>query len=569
MEPLFSGRQDQLRGILAKARQEENTFHGFSHFVKGDISGIQDYIFNVKSERAARVLKGRSFYIQVVSELCIALLGQELGQENIRLLYNGGGNFYLFANGPVKAALDKVQQAIDRDCHNEEYYLSLSICELGADGLGHFSQVWEAVQQQSNRDKLAKFSNFWPAFEPYHFNSDKDDWLGFTQSFIKSGGFSISPASGAEKKVYRKGAVALGLDFRLDKGDGQFAGSIINRLPTWTDGLIEQHQNIIGEVNRLRAGKDNYEDPEPGHIIEFEYLAEFAGQRTGTAKLGVLKMDADNLGAVFRQNSQFKETSQLSAAIRWFFDSFMMELLSESFLYLSVAQDANGKPSFTEVSEPFANNLYVVFSGGDDCFLLGGWDAVFAFAGRLRQEFGAFIQMLEQHVPAMKRHRVTLSAGLLVVGPKFPVVRLAQLAEEAINAAKSWQDSSGKLPKDRICVLGQVLSWDEFELANKTAVQLRDLVMRHGEPRAILERIKRSAVGFEKVQQRAVAGSPASVWRLFYFLRNVKKQENLLKMEAIIQDYAKALLNAFNDKSTLNPMAFVVAARWAEFLTRK
>lgn len=568
MELLFSKRQNQLSDILAKARQEEPAFHGFTHFVKGDISGIQDYIFNVKSERAARVLKGRSFYIQMASELCIVLIRQELGKDNVRLLYNGGGNFYLFARGAVETALEKVQEVIARDCSSDEYYLSLSWHELEKGGLADFGQVWQAAQRKSNRDKLAKFSSFWPAFEPYHFHGDKDDWLGFTQSFIGSGGFSTSDAKGAEKKVYRKGAVALGLDFRLGEGQGQFKGSLINQLPAWTPELLLRHENIIKEVRNRRGGKDNYVEPAKGHIIEFEYLAAFAGSRTGTDKLGVLKMDVDNLGTVFRSSSGLTDTSQLSAAIQWFFDSFMLELLSQSFSFLSMEKDENGQPSLAEASEPFVNNLYVVFSGGDDCFLLGGWDAVFAFAGRLRQEFGAFIRSLEQSVPALRDHQVTLSAGLLVVGPRFPVVRLAELAEESIGKAKSWRDGTGYLAKDRICVLGQVLSWEEFGLANKTAVQLRDLVLRDGASRAVLERIKRSAVGFEKAQQRAVAGSPASVWRLFYFLRNVK-QGNLRKMEAIIQDYAKALLSAFNDKNAINPMAFVVAARWAEFLTRK
>lgn len=38
-----------------------------SYFIKGDISGIQDFIFNVKSEKAARVLKARSVFVEVLA----------------------------------------------------------------------------------------------------------------------------------------------------------------------------------------------------------------------------------------------------------------------------------------------------------------------------------------------------------------------------------------------------------------------------------------------------------------------------------------------------------------------
>lgn len=41
----------------------------YSYFIKSDISGIQDFIFNVKSEKAARVLNARSAYIQLYTRI--------------------------------------------------------------------------------------------------------------------------------------------------------------------------------------------------------------------------------------------------------------------------------------------------------------------------------------------------------------------------------------------------------------------------------------------------------------------------------------------------------------------
>jgi len=39
----------------------------YQYFIKGDVSGIQDFIFNVKSEKAARVLKARSVFVEVLT----------------------------------------------------------------------------------------------------------------------------------------------------------------------------------------------------------------------------------------------------------------------------------------------------------------------------------------------------------------------------------------------------------------------------------------------------------------------------------------------------------------------
>lgn len=49
--------------LLKKRLEDGKNFSPtpFQWLVKGDISGIQDFIFSVKSEKASKTLKGRSF----------------------------------------------------------------------------------------------------------------------------------------------------------------------------------------------------------------------------------------------------------------------------------------------------------------------------------------------------------------------------------------------------------------------------------------------------------------------------------------------------------------------------
>ena len=40
------------------------------YLLKGDVSGIQEFIFSTTSIRAARTLKARSWYIKAICEIC-------------------------------------------------------------------------------------------------------------------------------------------------------------------------------------------------------------------------------------------------------------------------------------------------------------------------------------------------------------------------------------------------------------------------------------------------------------------------------------------------------------------
>lgn len=537
-------------------QKEEISLINFAYFLKGDISGIQDFIFDVKSERAARVLKGRSFFIQAISKLAVELIKSKTGAVNVKTLYNGGGNFYMLLKEEAIVHLEEVKEIIETDCRDEAIYLSLAWVPLG---IGEdFGDMWDNLHKESNRNKLRKYSDYSLAFDPFDYEQYAD-WVDFTREFIKSKGYdtNLSNPSKKPKKVFEAGISFFNYDYFLTDENEKFKAKVINRLPLWTKALLDYYKKAIEKENDRREVDEKYNKPKKGRIIEFEWLARFAKGRTGTDKLGILKMDIDNLGLLFKKNREIKQAQKISIALKWFFEEFINTLLDQPYDNPQTKEDST-------FQDTFGNNIYVVFSGGDDCFMLGAWDAIFEFALRLRKEFEAFVSFLKAEVPNLPE-RITLSAGLLVVDSKFPVVRFAKMADEAIDEAKKRKDEKGCIVKNSISVFGQVLSWTEFEEAKNTGAILTHLIKEKGEPRAILERIKRSAIGFEKAQNRAVKGEKAAIWRLYYYLRNVK---NVKEMDQIIQQYTKALIAAFNQKERTNPMVFPVAARWAEFLTR-
>ena len=69
-------------------------------YVKGDVSGIQGFIFNVKSKHAAKELKGRSFFVKLLIEVAIQYLLDEFNIRDVNeikeyKISTSGGNFIL------------------------------------------------------------------------------------------------------------------------------------------------------------------------------------------------------------------------------------------------------------------------------------------------------------------------------------------------------------------------------------------------------------------------------------------------------------------------------------------
>jgi len=67
--------------------------------VKGDVSGIQEFIFNVKSKGAARSLKAKSFFVKAISFLSVNYLFKEFGiaenNQDEHTISISGGNFFI------------------------------------------------------------------------------------------------------------------------------------------------------------------------------------------------------------------------------------------------------------------------------------------------------------------------------------------------------------------------------------------------------------------------------------------------------------------------------------------
>lgn len=541
--------------MKAFINEAQTPIAGYTHFLQGDISGIQEFIFNIKSEGAAKSLKARSYFVQAISELCLHLIEEDFGSENCMLFYNGGGNFYVFvksANGE-SLALDELRQETQKALAQHEIYLNLSAVALNH---SDFEATWTAIHRQSNQDKLCRYQDFPAALhEPKRYRADAGNtnyWKRFSESFVKNykqNGFVVNlPPNVGSHTVQQDGFTLFGRMLALDKSDAMYKDSIINKLPQWTSELLKEDdlQEIINELNARNTAQGD-KKIEAGDIIEFEALGKFAELRTGTNKVAVLKMDVDNLGNFFRSTKKWQEGAKKSQTLKTFFDAEIYRLWKTH--------------SFGNTNAPYCENLYVVFSGGDDCMVIGAWDAVFEFAVLVRQSFMTFVKAAGIEV--------SISAGVIMLGSKYPMIRMAELAEEAISQAKKFRDE-----KNAVCIFDRNMSWDDFVESKGFAGTLAKMILEDGENRSFLHRFQNTHVSFEQMHNKALYQGEIrnpEIWRLQYYLarRKGEAQKRSDVFEDLIEKYQRVLLKSVMAKKPTDlANLFPVAARWAEFLTR-
>ncbi len=63
--------------------------------IKGDLSGIQEFIFNIPSKGAARMLKARSFFVQVIVELAVEKIKLFCQNKDFEVINKSGGSFFI------------------------------------------------------------------------------------------------------------------------------------------------------------------------------------------------------------------------------------------------------------------------------------------------------------------------------------------------------------------------------------------------------------------------------------------------------------------------------------------
>ncbi|MBU2506796.1 MAG: type III-A CRISPR-associated protein Cas10/Csm1, partial [Bacteroidetes bacterium] len=102
---------------LYKSRQS-NKESSELNLIIGDMPGIQKYIFDITNKKPAKILRGRSIYVQLLTRYFSSIILKSLGLTETNLIMLAGGKFYLLAPKD-----DSFQENYENAVQKIEHYL--------------------------------------------------------------------------------------------------------------------------------------------------------------------------------------------------------------------------------------------------------------------------------------------------------------------------------------------------------------------------------------------------------------------------------------------------------------
>lgn len=516
--------------------------------IKGDISGIQSFLYQIVSEGAARELRGRSFYLQLLTEsIAHWVLGQfELPITN--LLLATGGHFYILAPySDAKSDLHKLCKEISQKLwklHKGDISFTLAGVPIRASDFApdKFSKKWDEVATSVNEKKQQKWSDMGPEimynnlFVPrseevvnWEFDGLGRDLRGQDKKYLVM--FEVPPASVPDKPnklTWQSALKAFGLDVHICSDKEQPPP-----LPTEAERVIVYLMGDTDFLNDTALQKFEWGDlPVSYDFRIFRSVADeadydaLADASEGVKWLGVLRMDVDDLGNVFKtklgNHATISRLSSLSSELCYFFKGYIAHL----------CRQYNEKQSILEL----------LYAGGDDLFIVGGWSALPEIAKDIRDEFRKFVT----------GDHVTLSGGVAIEHKKFPLYQFATLGGTAEKSAKA-------LPcKDAISFLRKPMKWDDFQRVQKRHQEFLGVVDidRSPLPKGFLTRLSQLYAPKELEKHRWA-------YRSLYYLYRLKQQHGT--HTDFIDDLRQTLNH--EDPSVLRDFIHVIT-RWTALRVR-
>ncbi len=618
------GREEKIPG------RDEKPFA----LIGGDLSGIQQFIYNIVARGAAKNLKGRSFYLQLLVDNIVQLVLDELKLFSGNVIYASGGGFYILTanTSELPNTLTNLEKKITETLF-EEYgtslFLAIDIIPFGEAELFYkdgetstIGSIWEDLSKKLSAKKSRRFqhllnSRFDEFFSPIPVSPDtlKD---AITGDELKKEARKLDPEDNSPNPLMINNSTfqQIELGAKLKSTDYWIQSRVpltyFNEKSFEPAGLdshnyfidkekLDVHENLLAKsadnVKVIHFNKENFLEPlhkginniygftwyggntYPENNFEepktFEELAgvEFDGPNykknvkskssPSLVRLGILRMDVDNLGAIFRkgltpQKRSFSRYSTLSRSLDYFFKG-----------YLNTIWKSN---------QDFSNYTQIIYSGGDDLFIVGKWDVLIRMAETISKDFNEWVCGNEE---------MTLSGGMAAVGAKFPLLKAAAFSEHFEKSAKNH--NYGNAPKNAFSFINYTqyrkqgheeislaLNWKyEYPYVLHLKEEMKNLISLHGLSEgftsSLFDLMQQAEFKLDEKEKKYLPGNYRVVWLIAYqFKRSAQG-----KSEQLQHFYKKWLQLIMTHRIDELPETFyhplqllAVAARWASLEER-
>ena len=431
--------------------------------ILASIGGIQDFLFDTLDGGGdqARSLRHRSFRIQILAE-CVAVRVLDVaGLSRDKLLFCAAAKLAIDATSLTPESIDAVRSALSEieTCLLNETNGRLRLAFAIQESAETFAATMRLAERALDRSKLRAHvpcgtNESWSAGslvvdKPWDAIGEAELDSQFGRDFANVKWLTIDRDDGEPDN---SALMCVGLRVRL----GQSVPRPTPILLSCSNLVAPDSQpaNVHGNLFHRRTLGRHIPRDNAGNPFSF---AEIARASRGAAMLGVLKVDVDVFAAAASAAAAAGgavSLRKLSAGI----DGFFAETVEAEMC----------KPN-----SPWSN-IYTVFSGGDDLLAVGPWDLMIDFAAHLhsifQNDFGTGASSSPSRLP------LTISAGLSIIKPRYPMHLAAQQAEELLADAKTRSAAGAKLPKNQFVVLGDLWKWGDHTRIISECKQLADWV---------------------------------------------------------------------------------------------
>ena len=492
--------------------------------VDGDISGIQEFLFSLTNIKGvAKRLRGRSFFLSVLPHLVARALLKELEYPLCNLIYAGGGKFLaLFGyeegiEDKLRSFAKRVEEALIREFGGKLGFV-LSWIDTDKEGLSGegFRETMKRLHEKVSLQKKRKFSLTMEVFEELAYGKGDGMCPSCMWGMVEEG-----------KEVCKWCEVFFELGNALTKAKYiAFDRHVrLNRWGFYLEGvggvyLLEEPEEDLEEVylinhtDFLEKGADGFfffanyvPKNEEGSTLDFETLAERA---KGDKKIAFARGDVDFLGLIFQSIKEYSlsRLATLSRSLDLFFSGYLNEFLKGS-------------------------DIYTLYAGGDDFFLIGPWDQLVKKILKLKMDFDRYTAC---------NPLLNFSVGFHIDRPDVPVRfagEFAEVEEKRVKGEKTKIISEGKKSEGlpHFSILNEILTQEELKDGIKNSRKLERFIKEGYIGRSTFYRIYTLMKYFRENRKE-------KWWKfypLFYYQihRNVKGEER--------EEFVKTLIETNKD----------------------
>ena len=426
-----------------------------------DLSGIQDFIYTITSKEALKMLRSRSFYLEIFMEHLIDELLEKLEMSRSNLIYSGGGHCYIILpnTNTCKNIIIEHENSINewlKDKFDNALYMASGYSECSANELqnipqGSYSQIYRSISEMISNKKSHKYSGK----DIIKFNNKNMDHYDRECAICKRIG-KINEKGECEychdiKKMSK--AILYSEFFVITSEKTKDCMELPNErylVACDKNTLLEMLKNNNSvvrtySINGQYKGKKLSKNLWVGNYTAGASFDELAGASEGIKRIAVFRADVDNLGSAFVNGFKQKDgkyetisrTATLSRHLSFFFKHHINTILKN--------------PEYTMTGNRPLRNISIIYSGGDDIFVVGAWNDVIEFSIDLSEKFKKYTQ-----------NKLTLSGGIALYRSGYPV---SVMAVESGALEDNSKEKFNKQGKDAITIFDKNFSfkWNTFE----------------------------------------------------------------------------------------------------------